>query len=167
MPMGCWWWTETGFLKPRALARLRRGRSVSTAARRVGENCQSGYSWPACGKLTGPCWTGRTVPAPGVGRGCRNAPPEAGVPRRSLSFRPQALNWRKGCWSTGAGISSPASAGFRPQVYGSDRNLRLWLEQEGISHVLAIKSNEKLWALTPPKGPQQVRADRLAAQVEE
>ena len=52
------------------------------------------------------------------------------------------------------------------EVYGSDRNLRLWLEQEGISHVLAIKSNEKLWALTE-KGPQQVRADRLAAQVEE
>ena len=32
------------------------------------------------------------------------------------------------------------------EVYGSDRNLRLWLEREGIPHVLAIKSNEKLWA---------------------
>ncbi len=52
------------------------------------------------------------------------------------------------------------------EVYGSDRNLRLWLEREGIPHVLAIKSNEKLWALTD-KGPLQVRADRLAAQVEE
>ncbi len=52
------------------------------------------------------------------------------------------------------------------EVYGSDRNLRLWLEREGIPHVLAIKSSEKLWALTD-KGPLQVRADRLAAQVEE
>ena len=52
------------------------------------------------------------------------------------------------------------------EVYGSDRNLRLWLEREGIAHVLAIKSNEKLWALTE-KGPLQVRADRLASQVEE
>ena len=42
-------------------------------------------------------------------------------------------------------------------VYGSDRRLRRWLEQQEIPHVLAIKSNEKLW----------VRADRLASQVEE
>ena len=52
------------------------------------------------------------------------------------------------------------------EVYGSDRNLRLWLQQEGIPHVLAIKSNEKVWALTE-KGPLQVRADWLAVQVEE
>ena len=52
------------------------------------------------------------------------------------------------------------------EVYGSDRNLRLWLEREGLSHVLAIKRNEKLWALTE-KGPRQVRADRLAAGVKE
>ena len=52
------------------------------------------------------------------------------------------------------------------EVYGNDRNLRLWLEREGLSHVLAIKRSEKLWALTE-KGPGQVRADRLASQVEE
>ena len=50
------------------------------------------------------------------------------------------------------------------EVYGSDRNLRLWLEQEGIPHVLAIKSNEKLWAWTE-EGPLQVRADHLTSQV--
>ena len=44
--------------------------------------------------------------------------------------------------------------------------MRLWLERAGIPHLLAIKSNEKLWAWTE-KGPLQVRADRLAAQVEE
>ena len=52
------------------------------------------------------------------------------------------------------------------EVYGSDRNLRLWLEGEGLSHVMAIKRSEKLWALTE-KGPRQVRADRLASQVDE
>ncbi len=52
------------------------------------------------------------------------------------------------------------------EVYGNDRNLRLWLEREGLSHVLAIKRSEKLWALTE-KGARQVRADRLASQVEE
>ena len=29
------------------------------------------------------------------------------------------------------------------EVYGNDRNLRLWLERRDIPHVLAIKSNEK------------------------
>ena len=52
------------------------------------------------------------------------------------------------------------------EVYGSDRNLRLWLERVDAPHVLAIKRNEKLWALTE-KGPRQVRADRLASQVGE
>ena len=51
-------------------------------------------------------------------------------------------------------------------VYGSDRNLRRWLEGADIPHVLAIKSNEKLWVLTD-KGPRQVRADQLASRVEE
>ena len=52
------------------------------------------------------------------------------------------------------------------EVYGSHRRLRLWLEGEGIPHVLAIKRNEKLWAMTD-KGPRQVPADRLASQFEE
>ena len=52
------------------------------------------------------------------------------------------------------------------EVYGSDRRLRVWLERVGIPHVLAIKTNEKLWALTN-KGPLQVRADRLASGVDE
>ena len=51
-------------------------------------------------------------------------------------------------------------------VYSNDRQLRRWLEQQEIPHVLAIKSNEKLWAWTE-EGPMQVRADRLASQVAE
>ena len=34
------------------------------------------------------------------------------------------------------------------EVYGNDRNLRLWLERRGVPHVLAIKRSERLWALT-------------------
>ena len=52
------------------------------------------------------------------------------------------------------------------EVYGSDRKLRLWLEREEIPHVTAIKSNEKLWALTD-RGPLQVRADWLASGVDQ
>ena len=60
------------------------------------------------------------------------------------------------------------------EVYGSDRNLRLWLERADVPHVLAVKSNKKLWALTE-KEPRQslpsarsgARADRLASLVDE
>ena len=64
------------------------------------------------------------------------------------------------------GLGVPFSWVTGDEVYGSDRNLRLWMEREEIPHVLTIKSNEKLWAWTE-KGPLQVRADRLASQVEE
>ena len=52
------------------------------------------------------------------------------------------------------------------EVYGNDRNLRLWLERRDVPHVLAIKKNERLWALTD-RGPRQMRADRLTTQVDE
>ena len=52
------------------------------------------------------------------------------------------------------------------EVYGNDRKLRRWLEREGIPHVLAVRSNEKLWVWTD-QGLCQVRADRLTSQVDE
>ena len=51
------------------------------------------------------------------------------------------------------------------EVYGNDRNMRLWLQRRGLPHVLAVKSNEKLWALSD-KGPRQVQAGRLASQID-
>ena len=51
-------------------------------------------------------------------------------------------------------------------VYGSDRQLRRWLASREIPHVLAVKSNKKLWVLTD-EGPRQVRADWLASRVGE
>ena len=50
------------------------------------------------------------------------------------------------------------------EVYGNDRNLRRWLERRDVPHVLAVRSNEKLWAETD-KGWRQVqqRGTRLGA----
>ncbi len=45
-------------------------------------------------------------------------------------------------------------------VYGSDRNLRLWLEEQGHWFVLGVKEDEPLW-----QGFAQVRAKALLAQV--
>ena len=51
-------------------------------------------------------------------------------------------------------------------IYGSDRHLRLFLEEQGQPFVLGIKSDEPLWTLTE-RGPGQVRAAKLAASVKE
>ena len=59
----------------------------------------------------------------------------------------------------GAGVPFAWVAG--DTVYGNDRRLRWWLEEEGVSYVLAVKSNEPLWAATQD-GPAQVAARELA-----
>jgi SRSO17 transposase len=50
------------------------------------------------------------------------------------------------------------------EVYGSDRHLRVWLEEQDLAYVLAVKSSEPLWALTPD-GPRQIPAAALAASI--
>lgn len=44
------------------------------------------------------------------------------------------------------------------EVYGSDRRLRLWLEEQGESYVLAVSVKEPLWI-----GYEQYRADAVTA----
>jgi SRSO17 transposase len=46
-------------------------------------------------------------------------------------------------------------------IYGGDRRLRMFLEQNARPFVLAVKRSEPLWANTD-RGPGQVRADVLA-----
>jgi SRSO17 transposase len=50
-------------------------------------------------------------------------------------------------------------------VYGGDRRLRVWLEQQAIPHVLAVKRTEPLLTMTD-RGPGQVPAEQLLALVE-
>ena len=49
-------------------------------------------------------------------------------------------------------------------VYGNDRRLRRWLEEQGLCYVLAVKNNEPLWADTE-RGSAQVAARRLAEEI--
>ena len=41
------------------------------------------------------------------------------------------------------------------EVYGSDRKLRLWLERQGVAHVLAIKTNEEAVGLGGKGAPSK------------
>ena len=152
---------ETGFLK-KGNKSSGVQRQYSGTAGRI-ENCQIGvFLAYACGK--GRALLDRELYLPQVWAGDQERRQEAGVPE-DVEFltKPQlARSMLERAVESGV----PFGWVSGDEVYGSDRSLRLWLEQKGIPHVLAIKSNEKLWAWTP-KGPLQVRADRLAAQVEQ
>jgi SRSO17 transposase len=50
------------------------------------------------------------------------------------------------------------------EVYGGDRRLRVWLEEQEVPHVLAVRSNEPLRVVTD-RGPAQVAAAKLVAQM--
>ena len=89
---------------------------------------------------------------------------EAGVPEK-VAFRTKAQLARR---MLERALESGVPFGWvtGDEVYGNDRNLRRWLERRDVPHVLAVRSNEQLWAETD-KGWRQVRADRLAPRVEE
>ena len=152
---------ETGFLK-KGDKSVGVQHQYSGTAGRI-ENCQVGV-FLAYASAKGRTLLDREVYLPQVWSDDWERRREAGVPE-DVCFRtkPQLaqLMLRRALES---GVPFAWFTG--DEVYGSDRKLRLWLEREEIPHVMAIKSNEKLWAWTD-KGPLQERADRLASGVEE
>ena len=151
----------TGFLK-KGEKSVGVQRQYSGTAGRI-ENCQIGV-FLAYASAKGRTLLDRELYLPQVWSEDWERRREAGVPE-SVGFRtkPQLaqLMLERALES---GVPFGWVAG--DEVYGNDRKLRLWLEREGIPHVLAIRSNEKLWAWTD-KGPRQVRADRLTPPVDE
>ena len=152
---------ETGFLK-KGEKSVGVQRQYSGTAGRI-ENCQIGV-FLAYASAKGRTLLDRELYLPQVWAEDWERRREAGVPE-SVGFRtkPQLAQLMLER-ALASGVPFGWVAG--DEVYGNDRNLRLWLEREGIPHVLAIRSKEKLWALTD-KGPRQVRADRLTSQVDE
>ena len=151
---------ETGFLK-KGDKSVGVQRQYSGTAGRI-ETCQIGV-FLAYASAKGRTMLDRELYLPQVWAEDGERRREAGVPRDAVFRTKPQLARRMLERAVESGVPFGWVAG--DEVYGNDRNLRLWLEREGIPHVLAIKKSEKLWAWTE-KGPQQVRADRLAAQVE-
>ena len=139
------------------------GCSVSTATAGRIENCQIGV-FLTYATAKGRTLLDRELYLPQVWVDDQERREEAGVPEK-VAFRTKPQLARR---MLERAVESGVPFGWATgdEVYGNDRNLRLWLERRDIPHVLAIKSNEKLWAWTD-KGPRQVRADRLAPGVEE
>ena len=152
---------ETGFLK-KGNKSAGVQRQYSGTAGRI-ENCQIGV-FLAYASAKGRTLLDRELYLPQVWAEDWERRREAGVPEDAGFQTKPRLAQRMLERALESGVPFGWVAG--DEVYGNDRNLRLWLEREGIAHVLAIKSNEKLWAWTD-KGPGQVRADRLVPGVEE
>ena len=152
---------ETGFLKKGAKS-VGVQRQYSGTAGRI-ENCQVGV-FLTYATAQGRVLLDRELYLPQVWADDGERRREAGVPKE-VTFRtkPQLAQDMLGR-AVESGV--PFSWVTGDEVYGTARDLRLWLEREEIPHVLAVKRNEKLWTLTD-KGPRQVRADQLATVVEE
>ena len=140
---------ETGFLKKGSKSAGVQ-RQYSGTAGRV-ENCQIGV-FLTYATAQGRVLLDRELYLPQVWADDRQRRLEAGVPEE-IDFRtkPQLARVMVERAVEG-GVPFGWVAG--DTVYGSDRKLRQWLEQQEIPHVLAVKSNEQLWALTD-KGSRQ------------
>lgn len=146
---------ETGFLK-KGTKSVGVKRQYSGTAGRI-ENCQIGV-FLAYASPKGRVFLDRELYLPQEWAEDQARRQESGVPEEvRFQTKPQlakAMLQR----ALAAGVPFAWVAG--DEVYGSDRRLRVWLEQQEVAHVLAVKSNEPLWA-----GPRQVRAARLVDQV--
>ena len=152
---------ETGFLK-KGNKSVGVQRQYSGTAGRI-ENCQIGV-FLTYASAQGRTLLDRELYLPRVWADDLERRREAGVPEQ-VAFRTKPQLARR---MLERALESGVPFGWvtGDEVYGNDRNLRLWLERRDVPHVLAVRSNEKLWAETD-RGWRPVRADRLAPGVEE
>jgi SRSO17 transposase len=150
---------ETGFLK-KGEKSVGVQRQYSGTAGRV-ENCQIGV-FLAYASPKGRTFLDRELYLPKEWCQDPERRREAGVPEEvAFATKPQ-LAQRMLSRARDAGV--PAAWVTGDTVYGKDRRLRIWLEEQEQPFVLEVPCNEPLWAATE-RGPAQVRADQLAAQV--
>jgi SRSO17 transposase len=131
---------ETGFLK--------KGRHSAGVARQYSgtagrsENCQSGVFLAYASRL-GQTLLDRELYLPADwtndGSRCRRA----GIPEaRRFATKPQLAQYRLQC-ALAAGVPAKWVTGDR--VYGDERRLRMWLEDQPHAYVLAVSGQEYVW----------------------
>jgi SRSO17 transposase len=148
---------ETGFLK-KGTRSVGVQRQYSGTAGRI-ENCQIGV-FLAYASPHGHAFVDRALYLPKEWTDDPARCAAAGVPAgTAFQTKPQLAR---------AMLERALDAGARAgwvtgdEVYGGDRRLRVWLEERGVAHVLAVKRSEPLWAATQ-RGPAQVPAAELVA----
>lgn len=148
---------ETGFLKKGAKS-VGVQRQYSGTAGRI-ENCQIGV-FLAYASPQGRAFLDRALYLPQAWAADAPRRAEAGVPGE-IAFRTKpALAQAMLARARAAGVPFAWVTG--DEVYGGDRRLRIWLEEQHLAHLLAIKATEPLWA-SSERGPAQVAAADLIA----
>ena len=146
---------ETGFIK-KGTKSVGVNRQYSGTAGRI-ENCQIGV-FLAYASPQGRAFLDRELYLPQEWAEDAARRQEAGVPPEvSFQTKPQLA---KAMLQRALEGGTPAAWVTGDEVYGSDRQLRLWLEELEMPHVLAVRSNEFLW-LETDRGPAQVRASQV------
>jgi SRSO17 transposase len=148
---------ETGFIK-KGTKSAGVQRQYSGTAGRI-ENCQIGvfltYASP-----TGRTLLDRELYLPKEWASDQQRRREAHVPDR-VTFRTKP-HLARAMLERALGAGVPARWVTGDEVYGSDRLLRVWLEQHEMAYVLAVRSNEPTWVVTE-HGPAQVAATDTAS----
>jgi SRSO17 transposase len=152
---------ETGFLK-KGTKSVGVQRQYSGTAGRI-ENCQIGV-FLAYASPSGRTFLDRALYLPREWAEDPKRREEAGIPEDvEFATKPQ-LATQMLERALAAGV--PAAWVTADEVYGKDRRLRMWLESQEQSFVLAIASNEPLW-VDWDQGPQQVAVATVAARLTE
>jgi len=150
---------ETGFLK-KGTKSAGVARQYSGTAGRI-ENCQIGV-FLAYASPRGHAFLDRALYVPKVWAEDAARREAAGMPTDiAFQTKPQLA---RALLERALEARTPAAWVTADEVYGGDRRLRVWLEERGVAHVLAVKCTEPLWAATV-RGPAQVAAAALAAGV--
>lgn len=158
-PLGVLVVDETGFLK-KGTHSVGVQRQYSGTAGRI-ENCQIGV-FLAYASPKGRTFLDRELYLPKEWTNDRARAEAAGVPAEvSFATKPQ-LAQRMLARALDAGV--PAAWVTGDEVYGRDRNLRLFLESRKQPFVLAVPCNEPVW-VEWDQGPQQVPAATVAARL--
>jgi len=148
---------ETGFLK-KGTKSVGVQRQYSGTAGRI-DNCQIGV-FLAYATARGRTFLDRELYLPKEWANDTARREEAGVPEDTVFQTKPALARAMLARAFAAGV--PAAWVTGDEVYGRDRRLRLWLEEQERPFVLAVATNEPLWARTE-RGPQQLGAAVIAA----
>ena len=150
---------ETGFLK-QGKKSVGVKRQYSGTAGKV-ENCQIGV-FLAYGSRHGAAFLDRELCLPQEWAADGPRRQEAGVPRDVVFHTKGQL--AQGMIGRAVAAGVPFAWVTGDTVYGNDRKLRGWLEEQSQPYVLAVKNNEPLWANTEG-GSAQVAARELAQQI--
>ncbi len=147
---------ETGFLKKGEKSVGVKRQYTGTAGKT--ENCQVGV-FLCYASENGAAFIDRALYLPKEWAKDKGRREQAGIPEEVEFATKPAMATQMLKRAFDAGVRARWVTG--DTIYGSDRRLRMFLEERGVPFVLAVKSDESLWTLED-RGPAQLRAEKIA-----